>query len=153
MRRRQTQHALSAHAYISEKAGVRYLHLNSDTIQSAMQINRPSWLVLPYTRAMMGFLLLQDTPKQVWMIGLGAGSIPKFIAQHLPQTDCTSIELHPQILALARSLFALPADDGKRFQVLLGDGSQFVQGKHRCVDTILVDGFDGHVVALASRNL
>ena len=43
---------------ISEKDGVRFLHLGSSTVQSAMRLRDPIELVLSYTRAMMGFLIL-----------------------------------------------------------------------------------------------
>ncbi len=43
---------------VAEERGMRVLHLGSRAIQSAMRINRPWDLELAYTRAMMGFLML-----------------------------------------------------------------------------------------------
>ena len=63
--------------YISEKFGVRTLHIGSDTVQSAMRIAAPNDLELSYTRSMMGFLLFNERPKSVLMIGLGGGSVAK----------------------------------------------------------------------------
>ncbi|MEO8409570.1 MAG: spermidine synthase, partial [Propionivibrio sp.] len=41
---------------VSEKAGVRYLQFSGDWVQSAMRIQRPNSLELPYTREMMAGL-------------------------------------------------------------------------------------------------
>src|SRR5262245_58626477 len=54
--------------YISEKFGVRSLHIGSDTVQSAMRIAKPNELELSYTRSMMGFLLFNDRPQSVLVI-------------------------------------------------------------------------------------
>jgi spermidine synthase len=64
---------------VVEERGMRVLHLGSHAIQSAMRVTRPWDLELAYTRAMMGFLMFNDTPQDVLMIGLGGGSLAKFI--------------------------------------------------------------------------
>ena len=57
---------------ISEEGNIRSLHLGSDTIQSSMNVDHPSELVLSYSRAMMGWLLFAETPpKHITQIGLG----------------------------------------------------------------------------------
>ena len=104
---------------VSEKDGVRCLHLGSSTVQSAMRISDPFELVLSYTRAMMGFLLFAPEPSRVAMIGLGGGSLPKFIRHHMPTTRITVVENNPRVIAAARSYFEVP-DDDQYFSVLLG---------------------------------
>ena len=49
--------------YISEKFGVRTLHIGSDTVQSSMRIARPNDLEVSYTRSMMAFLLFKPSPR------------------------------------------------------------------------------------------
>src|SRR5688500_19561600 len=46
-----------ADVYVSERHGVRSLHIGSDTVQSSMRLSRPNDLELSYTRSMMAFLL------------------------------------------------------------------------------------------------
>src|SRR5262245_14571019 len=70
--------------YITERFGVRSLHIGSDTIQSSMRLTRPIDLELSYTRSMMAFLLFRDPPARVLMIGLGGGSLAKFVYHRLP---------------------------------------------------------------------
>ena len=137
--------------YISEKFGVRTLHIGSDTVQSAMRIAAPNDLELSYTRSMMGFLLFNDKPKSVLMIGLGGGSVAKFIYQRMPWTTLRVIELSGRVVTVARRYFDVPPDD-ERFAVILGDGAEFVDRPQVCADLLVVDGYDAEslVEALAS---
>ncbi len=131
---------------ISEQKGIRSLHLNSDTVQSSMLIADPYRLVLAYTKVVMGFLLFNPAPKDIWMIGLGGASLPKFIHRYLPASRCRVIELHPEVITMARSMFALPPDDN-RLQVVLGDGAEYVMKHEAGCDVLIVDGFDGVQIA------
>ena len=128
---------------VSEKAGVRYLHFSADWIQGAMRIQRPNVLELAYTREMMAGLLLRDEPwpREALLIGLGAGSLAKFIYHNLPETKITVIEIDPQVEIIARLHFKLPADP-KRLRIIIADGAEYMLKDGRTFDTILVDGFD-----------
>lgn len=128
---------------VSEKAGVRYLHFSADWIQGAMRIQRPNVLELAYTREMMAGLLLHDAPwpRQALLIGLGAGSLAKFIYHNLPDTIITVIEIDPQVEIVARLHFKLPVDP-KRLRIIIADGAEYMLNDGKKFDTILVDGFD-----------
>ena len=137
---------------ISEQDGIRYLHLGSDTVQSGMRLSDPNELVLSYTRSMLAFLLFTTEPRRLVNIGLGGGSLAKWIHHHLRATQQLVIELSPRVIACARSHFHLPPDD-VRLRVLLGDGAAWVAHHADCCDVILVDGYDGTAQAseLATR--
>ncbi len=128
---------------ISEKAGVRYLHFSSAWVQGAMRIQRPNALELPYTREMMAGLLLREPPwpRQALLIGLGAGSLAKFIYHQLPATKITVVEIDPQVEIVARVHFKLP-DDPLRLRVVIADGAEYMLQGDSHHDYILVDGFD-----------
>ncbi|NMQ26468.1 spermidine synthase [Candidatus Accumulibacter phosphatis] len=128
---------------VSEKAGVRYLHFSSDWVQGAMRLQRPNTLELPYTREMMAGLLLREPPwpREALLIGLGAGSLAKFIYHQLPETKITAVEIDPQVEVIARLHFKLP-DDPRRLRVLIGDGAAHMLAGDSRYDYILVDGFD-----------
>lgn len=130
---------------ISEEGGVRYLHFGSEWIQGAMRIRRPWSLELDYTREMLAGLLLHAAPwpKRALLIGLGAGSLAKFIWRRLPQTATTVIEIDPRMPFVARQFFRLPAED-ERLAIRIGDGAALVARERRRYDLILVDGFDEH---------
>jgi spermidine synthase len=129
---------------ISEEAGVRYLHFGSDWVQGAMRVARPWSLELDYTREMMAGLLLRDVPqwpRSALLIGLGAGSLAKFIYRHLAECRSTVVEINPQVNYIARQYFKLP-DDPARLAVVIGDGADYMTAGGRTFDYILVDGFD-----------
>ena len=139
---------------ISEASGVRYLHFGSEWVQGAMRIRKPDALELDYTREMMAGLLLRDPPwpRRVLLIGLGAGSLAKFVHRHLPGAFTTVVEIAPEVHAVASRFVKLP-DEDERLEVVIGDGAEFIVNDPRQWDLIAVDGFDRHARAgaLASQ--
>jgi spermidine synthase len=129
---------------ISEEGGVRNLHFGSDWIQGAMRIARPWSLELEYTREMMAGMLLRQTglwPRHALLIGLGAGSLAKFIYRYLPDCRITVVEINPQVAFVARQYFKLP-DDPRRLDVVIGCGADYMLGGDRRFDMMLIDGYD-----------
>lgn len=128
---------------ISEEAGIRFLHFGSEWVQGAMRIRKPDALELEYTREMMLGLLLRDSPwpRSALLIGLGAGSLSKFLHRHFPQCRITVVEIEPRVLAVARQYFRLPEED-ERFHIVIDDGADYIARHTRRFDCILVDGFD-----------
>lgn len=137
---------------VTEERGLRTLHLGSRAIQSAMRVSRPWDLELAYTRAMMGVLMFNPQPQDVLMIGLGGGSLAKFIRKHLPQTRVTAVEIDPRVIAAARTHFELPPND-ETLCVIEADGALHVRQYPASADIILLDGFDAgdQVEALATQ--
>jgi len=127
---------------ISEADGIRSLHLGSETVQSSMNIDDPTDLVLSYSRAMMGFLLFNSDPAHILQIGLGGGSIARFIDFYLRNSRSVVVDINPQVIAVARAFFELP-EEGERFEIVEADGADYVKIFRDSTDTILVDGFDG----------
>jgi len=137
--------------YLTEREGILALHFDALYVQSGMCIEQPDTLVFSYTRVMMSFLLFDPSPKRIAMIGLGGGSLAKYCYRYLPQTKITVVEINPDVIAL-RNEFAIPADD-TRFQVLLGDGAEWVADPANQPNVLMVDGFDaaGLSVQLGSQ--
>lgn len=134
------QHAID----ISEESGVRHLHFGSDWVQGAMRIARPWSLELAYTREMMAGLLLRARhhwPRHALLIGLGAGSLAKFIYRNLPDCRITVVEINPQVEFIARQYFKLP-DDPRRLNVVIGCGADYMLQGEQQFDLLLVDGYD-----------
>jgi len=142
----------SESVYISEKFGVRTLHIGSDTVQSSMRLTRPNDLEISYTRSMMAFLLFNPDPREVLMVGLGGGSLAKFIYHRLPQARTVAVEVNPRVIAVARQFFHLPPDDD-RLRLVVGDGADYVGNDRSHADVIMVDGYDAEsqVEALSTQ--
>lgn len=138
------------------------LSFTSSLIQSSMRLAAPDELVLDYTRAMMGFLLAQPAPRSLLMIGLGGGSMLKYLHRHLPDTVFTVVEISQAVIDL-RNDFLIPPDSA-RLRTVCDDGARYLRELTRertdqdlpaqaRFDIILVDGFDGTGLppALSSR--
>ena len=133
---------------ISEEFGIRKLHFGEDDTQSAMRVSDPTELILAYSRCMFGFMLFTDPPAEALLIGLGGGSIAKWIHEYLPQTQLTCVELQPQVVSVARSMFHLPEDD-ERLEVIVGDGAAHVWAMPEASsDLIMMDAYSATGIAL-----
>ncbi|MES2049341.1 MAG: hypothetical protein V4447_13155, partial [Pseudomonadota bacterium] len=84
--------------YQSEKS--TSLHFTITAVQSEMRADSPYELVLGYTRTMMGFLLFNPAPKNIGMIGLGGGSLPKYCYAYLPTSSIAVAEISSEVIAL-----------------------------------------------------
>jgi spermidine synthase len=87
------------------------------------------------------------------MIGLGGGSVTKFVYHRLPAVQTRVVEISPQVLAAARSHFCVPESD-QRLQIDIGDGVEYVRNHSASCDVLMVDGYDDRslVEALASQS-
>jgi spermidine synthase len=137
-----------ARPFVLETEHAVSLHFDHLATQSFMSLRQPDRLVLPYTRAMMGFLLLRPTPRHIAMIGLGGGSLAKYCYRHLPESKITAVEVNPEVIAL-RDTFRIPPDDA-RFEVLCADGADYIgnvgsqggeESETQRLDVILLDAF------------
>jgi len=128
---------------ISEKRGVRYLHFGSPWIQGAMRIARPWALELEYTRDLMAPLLLREDswPATVLQVGLGAGSVTKFLHRHRPQARITVVEIDAAVVRVAQEHFRLP-EEGARLRIVVRDATEYLAAVKRRFDFIVLDGFD-----------
>ncbi len=125
---------------VSEQKGVRTLHLGGAAIQSAIRLSAPDRLELAYTRAMMAFMLFAPVARELLMIGLGGGSIARFVRAHLPQARIIVVEIHPRVVAAARTFFGI--GDDERLRILVADGARYVPAQRNACDVLLLDAFE-----------
>jgi spermidine synthase len=123
------------------------LSFEGTLIQSCMRLSDPNDLVLDYTRAMMGALLFNPHPQRVLMIGLGGGSMVKYLHRHVPSAELTVVEISQSVIDL-RDAFQVPPDDA-RLHTVCADGAAFLAHPPHAYDLILVDGFTGQGIAPA----
>jgi spermidine synthase len=126
--------------FVYEEGDLASLHFEIDSVQSLMDKSLPDQLILSYTKIMMGFLLFNERPEHIGMIGLGGGSLPKYCHRHLPLTRISVAEISSEVIAL-RTYFQIPKDND-RFKIFLEDGAEFVRRQPGVFDVLMVDGFD-----------
>ncbi len=126
---------------VTEIDGIRQLHLGSKTVQSGMLVTSPFVLVFNYSRAILYFLLFSENIKTVLTIGLGGGSVTKYMHAYCPDIKQTVVEINPEVIQVARSHFFLQEND-ERLDVIEGDGIAYMEDHPTSHDCVIIDGFD-----------
>jgi spermidine synthase len=136
---------------VSEDSEVRFLHLGTEWIQGSMLLDAPFDIELDYVQRMMVWLLFVEPDsvgkRRALQLGLGSAALTKFSFKKL-RMDTTAIEINPQVLAVCRQWFKLPAD-GPRLRVLLADaGEEIRRADHiGAYDALQVDLYDHEAAA------
>lgn len=134
---------------VVDEASYRSLHFGSDPKQSSMLLRDPIYLALIYTRAMSSALLFSEKRSRFLLIGLGGGSLAKFLLHHFPQCRVDAVEYRQAVSEVARSHFGLPDDE--RLRITIDDGGHFMRSapmdEYGDYDAIFVDAFLGNGIA------
>jgi spermidine synthase len=126
---------------IEDKEGFRSLYFGSRSLQSRMSLARPHDLVLSYTCYMIFPLLLNTTPRNVLIVGIGSGSFVRFFHHHFPKCQIDAVDFLPQIINAAKDYFHLP--ENNQISLYCADGRSFLQdSRSKQYDLILIDAFD-----------
>ncbi|KAF7600130.1 MAG: spermidine synthase [Candidatus Dactylopiibacterium carminicum] len=133
------------HPFVMDDGKVRRLHFSLRLTQSEMRLDAPDELAVAYTRAMLGFLLFQPTPKHVVIVGLGGGSLTKYCYRKLARSRVTSVELMEGVIA-CRDWFLIPPDDD-RLHIVQADAAEYFAREPEGADAILLDAYDEEGVA------
>lgn len=126
----------------------RSMHFGSDAKQSSMLLRDPNQLALSYTRAMCAALLFCEAPRRILLLGLGGGSLAKFLLHYYPDCRIDAVEFRPQVHRVAREFFALPKTP--RLHLHFEDAGLFLRGAGSEMgdyDLILIDAFLEHGIA------
>ncbi len=130
----------------------RSMHFGTLPRQSSMSLRTPHTLELTYTQAMMACLIINPDPQKVLVVGLGGGSLVKFLLYHFPNCQIDVIEYRQDVIDAAQTYFNVPKKD-PRLTIHHGDGYLFVQKQHfqdeNHYDLLLVDAYD-HIGMAAS---
>ena len=133
--------------------GVRALHFGTSPRQSAQLLSDPQRLELPYVRAMLSPLLFIGNPGRVLLVGLGGGSLAKFLLEQFPDCQVEAVERRAGVVDIAHGFFGLPHAEG--LTVHVADACEFVaklaRRQARLFDLILIDAYD-HLGMDASIN-
>ncbi|WP_221048261.1 hypothetical protein [Methylogaea oryzae] len=131
---------------VVDEDGVRAMHFGTSSRQSAMNLADPEQLELSYTRAMLSALLFHDSPRRILMVGLGGGSLAKYLLRQLPEARIDVAEKRANVVKIAHGWFGLPEDP--RLDIHVGDGMAFVdKAAPDSYDLILVDAYHGYGMA------
>lgn len=120
---------------------LRCLHFDNSTQQSAMLLRNPDVLTHRYTQAMM-LPFMWHPADRVLLLGLGAGSIARYLYHHFPEIRLDAIEIRKAVIDIANEFFLLPQEN-RQFGIINDDALQWLtrQPETTVYDVILVDMF------------
>mgnify|MGYP000498287725 CR=1 FL=1 len=122
---------------VFENGALRYLAFGESAEQSCVDIQNPAKLVYEYTQAMMLSLLYFPKPKQVTLLGLGAGSLVHALHHFDPSVSIQVLELREKVIEVAQMWFALEAFSELTLE--LGDAANYIAKDHAPSDLIFAD--------------
>ena len=85
----------------------RALYFGTSARQSAMSREEPHRLVLSYTRSMLSGLLFTREPRSALVLGLGGGSLPRFLMHVFPTCRIDVVERRAKVVQVAHDYFHL----------------------------------------------
>jgi spermidine synthase len=111
--------------------------------QTCMDMRHPERMVMNYPRMMMAALFVKPDPRSVLIIGLGGGTLPRALAEVVPNARIDIVEIDPAVVTVARQYFQFKPD--AQSQVIEVDGRVFVKRalrEQRRYDLVMLDAFD-----------
>ncbi|MFP2903757.1 spermidine synthase [Pyxidicoccus sp. 3LFB2] len=132
--------------------GRRYLQFGwLGSSQSVVWPGFPLRLESDYTRAMVASLAFVAEPRRILVVGVGGGAVPMFLRAVLPRAHIDAVDLHPEVLDVARRYFGFREDTALCSHV--ADARRFIETPGPPYDAILLDAFGprGIPPALATR--
>jgi spermidine synthase len=88
---------------------------------------------------MFASFLIRPEPERVVLIGLGGGSMVRFLARHFPAIDVTAVELDQAVVDAARDYFGVV--ETPHLHVVTADGFAFFAATDDRWDVIYMDAF------------
>ncbi len=115
-----------------------------EALESAVDLNDPLKLVVPYTRSLYAGLFLQPKPERVLMIGLGGAGFHRLFSAAFPDTLLQTVELDPKVFELCQTRMAFAPT--AKTPVAVMDGRMFVKRDRTTWDWLILDAFRGGYV-------
>ncbi len=157
--------AASAPAYASpgtliekkeSKYNTIYVYRNAGLVTMMFGVNRrlftesvynpadPRELPVAYTRYMTAALAYPRTLDSALEIGLGGGRTAAYLNKHMPALSLTSVELDPEVIAMAKKYFGLR--ESPTLTLVPKDGRLFLRQTKARYDLIMIDAYRGTFV-------
>lgn len=121
---------------------LRIMTTHPKAMQSAMYVEEPTRLALPYSRFYDLASCCKPDLKSMLIIGGGGYSYPKHALAKYPNLKIDVMEIDPKVTELAREFFALGQDP--RLTVIHGDARSALNKSDKKYDAILIDAFNSH---------
>jgi spermidine synthase len=134
---------------IADRAGLRILRFGEGEtpIQACISLKNPQRLIMACSHLMLAALYLNPQPKKILILGLGGGVLARSLAQILPQSDITSVEIDPLVAHVAQTYFNFIPNS--RQHIVIEDGRKYIDQAQQAgqqYDLIMLDAYDAHYI-------
>ncbi|MBT9588491.1 fused MFS/spermidine synthase [bacterium] len=126
------------HVVVEQRQGMRTLRFG-ETVQSIYDLKNPNRLVVPYTRTAMVGAVCLGKPQRVLFVGVGGGSMVKYLHRTLPQCEIDAVDLDAEVLRVAGDYFDLRSDE--RLHLIAAEGRGFLAQGGPSYDAIFLDAY------------
>ncbi|HEX9143154.1 MAG TPA: fused MFS/spermidine synthase [Candidatus Binatia bacterium] len=123
---------------VEEDEEARYMYFDR-TLQSAMNLKDPAELRLIYSRYTSLAFAFRPDAKNILIVGLGGGSIPKRLQKTFPSLQIDVVEIDPEVVQIAKALFNV--SESKNLRLHTQDGRLFLTRSQNQYDIILLDAY------------
>lgn len=128
--------------YVTREGNILALHAGSRFARSSfMDVANPDRHVLEYTGLMMLALAYLDEPNNALVIGLGGGTVPKYLKKYYPDLDITNVEMDAVVADVAKRFFGFVETPTN--SIVLMDGRWFLSRSDTTYDLIFLDAYHG----------
>ncbi len=110
-----------------------------EMVQTLMDLADPDTPTLAYTRGMAAPLLVVEAPQRMLLIGLGGGTMVRYLRARAPQVELDVVEIDPEVVRLAAEWFGVVA--GPRLHIHTDDGARFITETPDRYDIVWLDAF------------
>jgi spermidine synthase len=128
---------------VTQKGTTRTLWFVRDSgeivLESQMDLSAPHRLLVDYTRVMFASYLFIPRPKRVLIVGVGAGSMVRFLQHHAPGLAVDAVDIDPLVIQVAEKYFG--TRPGTRVRLIAADGLKFIRESKQRYDVIYLDAF------------
>lgn len=132
---------------VGEEGSVRVLRSARKGVaseESRVDMKRPLAHLNEYTAMVCASLAFVPRPRDVLVIGLGAGVLPRTFRHYYPDVSIDTVELDPMVVDVARKYFDFRPD--ARSNVITSDGRVYVKRCQKQYDIVILDAFQGTTI-------
>jgi len=115
----------------------------SDYTHGTIDLKAPARLMGSFMKCMMMSLPFFEKKKQedlkVLIIGLGTGSIPRYLRKNYPRMRIDAVEIDPVVVSVAKKYFHVRED--ANYTIYTDDGREFLRKTLKCYNIIFLDAY------------
>jgi spermidine synthase len=124
--------------FVTDVGNTRYLRADN-VYHTEMDKRDPHGRGLPYSDYIDLAFLYNPQIRNVLVIGLGGGTVPKRFIRDYPNVSVDAVDIDPDVVTIAAKYFDV--HPSARLKVYTADGRQFLRRSRKKYDLILLDAY------------